>query len=92
MKENGGKTKRQDKESNKNGIRNNSLHRDDRISMVEMVWARCKNGGERYPKIPCQARTQGKDIQRKTWTDQGKMDTKDFEEELNGRKSYTLRP
>jgi hypothetical protein len=26
-------------------------------------------GGKRYPKIPCQARTQGKDIQRKTRTD-----------------------
>jgi hypothetical protein len=38
MKENAGKTKRQDQESNKKiGIRNNSPQRDDRISMVEMV-------------------------------------------------------
>ena len=50
MKENGGKTRRQDQESNKkNGISNNSPQTDDRISMVEMVWAR-KNGGREIPQ------------------------------------------
>jgi hypothetical protein len=42
--------------------------------MTELAWLRwyghiVRIGGERYPEIPCQARTQGKDIQRKTWTD-----------------------
>jgi len=41
--------------------------------MTELAWLRwyghLRMGGEKYPKIPCQARTQGKDIQRKTRTD-----------------------
>jgi hypothetical protein len=42
--------------------------------ITELAWLRwyghvVRMGGERYPKIPCQARTEGNDIQWKTWTD-----------------------
>jgi hypothetical protein len=41
--------------------------------MTELAWLRwyghVRMGGERYLKIPCQARTQGKKMQRKTRTD-----------------------
>jgi hypothetical protein len=54
------KTKRQNQESNsKNGIGNKSPQGDDRISIIEMVWA-LKTGGERYPKMSWQASIQGK--------------------------------
>jgi hypothetical protein len=42
--------------------------------MTELAWLRwyghaVRMGGGRDPKIPCHARKQGKDIQKKTWTD-----------------------